>query len=99
VSPVIVDFPTAGSFALVVLASLLLLIYIMLMARSLALLLFLAVADRPDVAGTVFVTVVAGLPSVFDVLMFLIAIVTCNPVHASVPACCAVTTVHAVACW
>jgi hypothetical protein len=34
------------------------------MAFSLALLLFLAVADRPDVAGTVFVTVVAGLPSV-----------------------------------
>ena len=68
-SPVIVDFPTAGSFALVVLASLLLLIYMMLMALSLALLLLLAAADRPDVASTV----VAGLPSVFDALMYLIA--------------------------
>jgi hypothetical protein len=52
----------------------------MLMALSLALLLLLAAADRPDVASTV----VAGLPSIFDAHMCLIAIVTCNPVHASV---------------
>jgi hypothetical protein len=41
-----------------------------------------------------FPIVVAGLPSVFGVLMFKVPILICNPVFDSIPA---VTTVHAVA--
>jgi hypothetical protein len=68
----------------------------MLMAWPLALLLFLAVADKPDGVGTVSGIVVFVLPTVFGVLMFQLPTLTCDPAFAGIPAVIGFPAVYGV---
>jgi hypothetical protein len=68
----------------------------MLMAWPLELLLFLAVADKPEGVGTVSGIVVFVLPTVFGVLMFQLPTLTCDPAFAGIPAVIGFPAVYGV---